>query len=80
MFYVYIIRSVNRPDQTYVGFTRDLKQRLLTHNQDRSLHTANFSPWQIEFYGAFKQKDKALAFESYLKSHSGKAFTSKRLL
>jgi predicted GIY-YIG superfamily endonuclease len=50
------------------------------HNQGRSLHTAKFSPWQIEFYSAFKQEDKALAFERYLKSHSGKAFASKRLL
>ena len=76
----YHIRSVNRPDQTYIGFTRDLKQRLLVHNQGRSPHTAKFSPWQIEFYCAFKQEDKALAFERYLKSHSGKAFASKRLL
>ena len=80
MFYVYIIRSVNRPDQTYIGFTRNLKQRLRMHNQGRSLHTAKFSPWQIEFYSAFKQEDKALAFERYLKSHSGKAFASKPLL
>ena len=58
----------------------DLKQRLLTHNQDCSPHTAKFSPWGIEFYCAFKQEDKALAFERYLKSHSGKAFASKRLL
>jgi len=50
------------------------------HNQGRSLHPAKFSPWQIEFYSAFKQEDKALAFERYLKSHSGKAFASKRLL
>jgi len=71
MFYVYIIRSVNRPDQTYIGFTRDVKQRLLTHNQGRSSHTAKFSPWHVEFY---------CAFERYLKSHSGKAFAGKRLL
>ncbi len=45
-----------------------------------SPHTAKFSPWRIEFYCAFKQEDKALAFERYLKSHSGKAFASKRLL
>jgi len=80
MFCVYIIRSVNQPDQTYIGFTRDIKQRLLTHNQNRGPHTAKFSPWRIEFYCAFKQEDKALAFERHLKSHSGKAFASKRLL
>jgi putative endonuclease len=60
MFYVYIIRSINRSDQTYVEFTEDLKQRILTHNQGRSPHTAKFSPWQIEFYCASRRKPKPL--------------------
>jgi len=80
MFYVYIIRSKTRPDQTYVGFTEDLRQRLATHNQGGSPRTAKFSPWQIVFYCAFPSKAKALAFERFLKSHSGKAFATKRLL
>lgn len=79
MFYVYIIRSKTHPDQTYVGFTEDLRQRLTTHNQGGSPHTAKFIPWQLEFYCAFRLKAKALTFERYLKSHSGKAFASKRL-
>jgi putative endonuclease len=80
MFYVYIIRSESHLDQTYVGFTENLKQRFATHNQGGSPHTAKFVPWRLEFYCAFQSKDKALAFEHYLKSHSGKAFASKRLL
>ncbi|MGA2684935.1 MAG: GIY-YIG nuclease family protein [Verrucomicrobiota bacterium] len=75
-----MFRSESHPDQTYVGFTRNLKQRFLTHNQSGSPQTAKFAPWQIEFYCAFRHEDKALNFERYLKSHSGKAFTSKRLL
>jgi len=80
MFYVYIIRSEPRPDQTYIGFTEDVRQRLAIHNRNGSRHTAKFSPRRLEFYCAFKQKRKALAFERYLKSHSGKAFANKRLL
>ena len=80
MFYVYFIRSTSSPDQTYVGFTHDLKERLATHNSGRSAHTSKFVPWRIEFYCAFRSKERACAFESYLKSHSGKAFTAKRLL
>jgi len=80
MFYVYIIRSKTWPDRTYVGYTEDLNQRLATHNQGGSPHTAKFVPWQVIFYCAFLAKAKALAFEHYLKSHSGKAFASKRLL
>jgi predicted GIY-YIG superfamily endonuclease len=80
MFYVYILRSESHPQQTYVGFTGNLKERLQKHNQGGSPHTAKFIPWQIEFYSAFKDEHRARRFELYLKSHSGKAFASKRLL
>ena len=80
MFCVYIIRSKTRPDQTYVGFTDDLRQWLAKHNQGRSPHTSKFIPWRVVFYCGFLSKAKALAFEHYLKSHSGKAFAAKRLL
>ena len=80
MFYVYSLRSERHPKQTYIGFTENLKQRLLTHNQGGSPHTAKFAPWQLEFYCAFKDENKARQFELYLKSHSGKAFANKRLL
>ena len=40
MFYVYILGSECHKEQTYLGFTEDLKQRLLTHNQGGSPHTA----------------------------------------
>ena len=32
MFYVYLLRSIPNPDQTYIGFTEDLKTRLNAHN------------------------------------------------
>ena len=80
MFCVYILRSESHPDQTYVGFTENLKQRLLTRKQGGSPHTAKFKPWQLEFYCAFKDESRALEFERYLKSHSGMAFANKRLL
>jgi predicted GIY-YIG superfamily endonuclease len=41
MYYVYLIKSVSFPDQTYVGYTADLDERLQKHNQHSSLHTKN---------------------------------------
>src|SRR5207253_10653002 len=79
MWYVYIIRSINFPDQEYIGATSDLKRRLPEHNAGKSAHTAKFKPWQLIWYCAFPDKYKALAFEKYLKSHSGRAFAKKRL-
>jgi putative endonuclease len=80
MHYVYIIRSVSEPTQTYTGATEDLKQRLTAHNAGHSPHTSKYVPWELEFYAAFPDKHVAYEFERYLKSHSGRAFTNKRLL
>ena len=79
MWYVYIIRSINSPDQEYTGATRDLKQRLSDHNSGKSTHTSKFAPWELRWYCAFPDKYKALDFEKYLKSASGRAFAKKRL-
>ena len=78
MWYVYIIRSVNSPEQEYTGATADLKQRIPDHNAGKSAHTAKIMPWKLIWYCAFQDKHKALAFEKYLKSHSGRAFAKKR--
>ena len=79
MYYVYILRSVAHPKQTYVGFTADLRKRVSKHNEGGCPHTAKYTPWSVAFYCAFPDKYRALAFEKYLKSHSGKAFAAKRL-
>jgi Ohr subfamily peroxiredoxin len=42
MWYVYIIRSMNFPQQEYIGATADLKRRLPEHNAGKSSHTAKF--------------------------------------
>ncbi|MEA1948427.1 MAG: GIY-YIG nuclease family protein, partial [Thermodesulfobacteriota bacterium] len=40
----------------------------------KSKHTAKYKPWELVTYTAFSERSKALSFEKYLKSHSGKAF------
>jgi putative endonuclease len=79
MWYVYIIRSLSFPEQEYIGATADLKRRLPEHNAGKSARTAKFKPWELIWYSAFPDKHRALAFEKYLKSHSGRAFAKKRL-
>jgi predicted GIY-YIG superfamily endonuclease len=80
MCYVYLLRSISDPTQTYTGFTRDLRHRLTQHNCGHSTHTRKFMPWELVFYAAFQEEVAARKFESYLKSGSGRAFAHKRLL
>ena len=77
MYYVYLLRSIPNPDQTYIGFTEDLKTRLTTHNHGQSPHTAKFKPWDLITYLAFKDRTKALSFEKFQMSifHGRPSFT-----
>ena len=80
MFYVYHLQSRDFPKQHYTGFTTDLKKRFGNHNRGENKSTAPYAPWNLTFYCAFDSKEKAKAFEAYLKTGSGRAFASKRLL
>ena len=77
MFYTYILRSLSHPDQRYIGSTSDLKSRLAKHNAGEVPHTSKFRPWKVESYFAFETKEKATAFEAYLKTGSGHAFANR---
>ncbi len=79
MWYVYIIQSLAFLEQEYTGATANLKKRVADHNAGKSTHTTKFTPWQLVWYSAFRDKYRALKFEKYLKSHSGRAFAKKRL-
>jgi len=77
MFYVYLLRSIKYPNKTYTGCTINLKERFADHNQGKSFHTAKYKPWQLEAYFVFREKPKAIDFEKYLKSGSGRVFAKK---
>jgi predicted GIY-YIG superfamily endonuclease len=79
MHYVYCLKSETKPGFRYVGYSANLKQRLVDHNQGINPSTAGFVPLHVEGYVAFRDKERALAFERYLKSGSGRAFSRKRL-
>jgi putative endonuclease len=79
MKYVYILECIAEPDRHYVGSTDDLKSRVADHNAGRSRHTSKHRPWRLKTYLAFRDEDQAVSFEQYLKSHSGRAFATKRL-
>jgi predicted GIY-YIG superfamily endonuclease len=77
--YVYTLQSEPFPDKFYVGHTDDLGARLANHNSGSVPHTSKFHPWAIKTVIAFRSRERAVQFERYLKSHSGRAFAKKHL-
>lgn len=80
MYYVYLLQSLTFQDQIYIGFTQDIKKRITNHNSRTTPHTAKFLPWKLVVSLEFEDKAKALEFENYLKSGSGRAFIKKHFL
>jgi predicted GIY-YIG superfamily endonuclease len=79
MKYVYILRSLRDPRRRYVGAATDLERRLAQHNAGESVHTSKFTPWKVSVVIRFERDDRAEAFERYLKSGSGRAFSKRHL-
>ena len=80
MYIVYILISQKDPARYYIGLTQDLNQRLKKHNDDDCGYSRRYTPWQVETYVTFRNKNLAAAFERYLKEGSGHAFLRKHLI
>ena len=80
MYYTYILKSIKQPGAIYIGYTNDLKLRLIQHNSKHTSYSNKYLPWEIESYFAFTDEWQAKDFERYLKSSSGKAFMNKHLI
>ena len=78
-WYVYVLRSLRNPKETYVGVSRDPKTRINKHNRGENRSTARYRPWEVLSVTRFPSQRKAEDFEKYLKSGSGRAFRKKHL-
>ena len=76
-YYVYLLRDKATGRHHYTGVTQNLQHRLEKHNSGQVPHTAKYAPWYIETAIAFRDKDKAYAYEHYLKSGAGRAYATK---
>ncbi|MDI6820612.1 MAG: GIY-YIG nuclease family protein [Patescibacteria group bacterium] len=66
MFYIYLLKS--RLNNGFcVGFTPDLKSRLLKHNRGDVLSTKRYLPRELMYYEAYKSKKDAVLREKQLK-------------
>jgi predicted GIY-YIG superfamily endonuclease len=75
--YVYLLRSKSDPERYYTGITKDINNRLMSHNNGQVTHTSKYRPWELIVSEWFKERGKAQNFEKYLKSGSGRAFSKR---
>jgi len=78
MFYVYVLRNVEKKKQ-YIGQTNDLEKRLKRHNQllptkSTSYITRNSGVWKTIYVEEYKTRIEALRRGKQLKSARGREF------
>ncbi len=66
MYYVYLIKSLKKSQKIYIGYTTNLKEQILKHNEGGSKYTLTYRPWKLITYLAFSDKYKALILFLYL--------------
>ena len=68
VYYVYLIKTLDEyPNKSYVGYTNNLKNRLIKHNSNLGAKSTKGYKWEIIYTRRFYSKSKALSFEYKLK-------------
>ncbi len=78
MYYDYLLRSVT-DDGFYIGYSTDLRKRLLEHKRGASFATRYRGPWKLIYYEAYTEREDAEGRERYLKSGAGRRFLHHQL-
>ena len=72
MFTVYVLHSESY-DKIYIGYTGDLEERLLSHNElAKKGWTIKYRPWKLVHREEFETKKLAMQRERQLKSAAGR--------
>ncbi len=78
MYYVYVLRSF-KDNKLYIGFSSNLKNRIIKHISGGVLATKNRLPIQLIYYEAYLEKADAKGREKFLKGGSGHKYIKKQL-
>ena len=68
-FYVYMLKSKSFKPVTYVGYTKNLKNRINLHNTGRGAKFTRGRKWRLIYKEKFKSKKEAISREYYIKNN-----------
>ena len=67
IFYVYVLLSKTKKPVTYVGYTNNLKKRIILHNSGKGAKFTRGRKWKLIYKEKFNSKSKAISREYYIK-------------
>jgi len=78
VYYTYVLRS-RRDGKLYIGFCSNLKKRVKEHNVGKVTTTNLRRPFELVYFEACLDKDKAVKREKYFKTGFGRRFLKSRV-
>ena len=69
IYYVYMLLSKSVKPITYVGYTNNLKKRLMLHNLGKGAKFTRGRKWKLIYKEKFLSKNKAISREYYIKNN-----------
>ena len=70
-FYVYLISSRDKKRTiSYVGYTKDIKERIRLHNSSKGAKFTKGRIWKLKYFKSYNSKKEAMREEYLLKKNS----------
>ena len=68
-YYVYMLKSIEKKNVTYVGYTSDIKKRIQLHNLGKGAKFTRGRKWKLIYREKFNSKKEAILREYYIKKN-----------
>jgi len=68
-YYVYMLKSLDKKNITYVGYTSDIKKRIIIHNLGKGAKFTRGRRWKLIYKEKFSSKKEAISREYYIKKN-----------
>jgi len=69
IYYVYMLKSKSDKPITYVGYTNNLKKRIILHNSGKGAKFTRGRKWVLIYKEKYNSKKEAISREYYIKKN-----------
>ena len=68
-YHVYMLKSLGKNSVTYVGYTNNLKKRVVLHNSNKGAKFTRGRKWKLIYKEKIRSKKEAISREYYIKKN-----------
>ena len=69
IYHVYMLKSLGKNSVTYVGYTNNLKKRIMLHNNSKGAKFTKGRKWKLIYKEKLNSKKEAISREYYIKNN-----------